>query len=67
MTVLNADDLDLCTLVWITASYVVANLDDLLPRYDHFVNAASTPTHRLMTLLVAVFVTSLVTWRPRRL
>jgi len=68
MTVLNADDLDLCTLVWVTASYVVANLDDLLPRYDNVIpNIASTDTLRLVTLLAAVSVTSLVAWRPRRM
>jgi len=68
MTVLNADDLDLCTLVWVTASYVVANLDDPLPRHDDFVNeAASAHTHRLVPLLAAIFVTSLITWRPLRL
>jgi len=66
MTVLNADDLDLCTLVWVTASYVVANLDHLLPRDNDFVvDAASTLTHRSVSLLAAILVTSLVTWRPR--
>jgi len=68
MTVQNADDLDLCTLVWVTASYVVASLDDLLPRHDDFVShAASTSASRLASLLAAIFVTSLVTWRPHNL
>ena len=40
MTVFNADDLDLSTLVWVTASYVVANLDQLLPRQNEFDTSA---------------------------
>ena len=69
MTVLNADDLDLCTLVWVTASYVVANLDQLLPRHDVPTPsvAAATSAHCLPPLLSAVFVTSLVAWFSRRL
>jgi len=66
MTVLDADDLDLCTLVWVTASYVVANLDDLLPRHnDYYTSAGSTLAHRLVPPLAAVFVTSVVRWRHR--
>jgi len=32
MTVLNADDLDLCTILWTTVVYCVSNLDTMLPR-----------------------------------
>lgn len=36
MTVLDAGDLDLCTIVWATASYVVASLDETLPRTGEY-------------------------------
>lgn len=32
MTVLNADDMDLCVIAWTVSAYTVANLDDMLPR-----------------------------------
>ena len=32
MTVLDPDDLDLCTVVFATAAYSVASLDEILPR-----------------------------------
>jgi len=53
--VLDADDLDMCTLVWATVSYVVANLDDLLPRHNDFAREeASTLAHRLVALLTEI-------------
>ena len=33
ITHLNADDLDLCAIVWTVVTYVVADLDEMLPRY----------------------------------
>ena len=52
---LDADDLDMCTLVWATVSYVVANLDDLLPRHNDFAREeASTLAHRLVALLTEI-------------
>ena len=32
MNVLDADDLDRCTILWATVAYTVANLDERLPR-----------------------------------
>lgn len=32
MTVLDRDELDRATILWATAVYSVANLDDILPR-----------------------------------
>jgi len=39
MTVLDADDLDLSTIIWATVAYVTANLDDLLPRTGEYPSA----------------------------
>lgn len=36
LTVLDADDLDLCTILWATIALTVANLDDLLPRSGEY-------------------------------
>ena len=32
MSVLNADDLDLCAILWAATTFSIADLDDLLPR-----------------------------------
>jgi carboxypeptidase Q len=45
MTVLNADDLDMCTVIWATVAYVVASLDDLLPRTGDYVVSDAAGSH----------------------
>ena len=32
MSMMDADQIDLCTITWTAATYVIANLQDMLPR-----------------------------------
>jgi len=54
MTVLNADDLDHCTILWATVAYTVANMDTILPRTgDAYVNAGVTMSHSPLLTIIA--------------
>jgi carboxypeptidase Q len=59
MTVLDADDLDMATVLWATVAYTVASLDDILTRDNdypliNFSPRAVVSSH--MTSVVAVFL-----------
>jgi hypothetical protein len=38
---MNANDLDLCTILWATITHVVGNLDEILPRHDDVIPVSS--------------------------
>jgi len=58
MTALDRVELDHCTAVWATVAYAVANMDELLPRTNDYVDAAVTQQSMnvIGTLLVAALV-----------
>jgi carboxypeptidase Q len=66
MTVQDADDLDMCTVVWATVAYVVASLDDLLPRTGDYVvsDAAGSQLHYTSagSLSIILVLAAVATW-----
>ena len=62
MSVLNADDLDLCTALWAVTVYSVASLDTLLPRDQSPVTSAALPvmSHPAMLLAAAAILCAAV-------
>ena len=64
MTVLNADDLDKCAILWATVAYSVANLDDILPR--GVVNSALPGPQNNCWLPSFLFAVSLALWLARK-
>jgi hypothetical protein len=74
MTVLDADDLDLCTILWATVALTVANLDDILPRSGEYPIVTTTENNisagscvlshswQLMIVLQAAVVTVFISF-----
>jgi carboxypeptidase Q len=58
MTVLNADDLDMATLLWATIVYTVGCLDDNLPRTEYEINGAPPALSAASTLLIAAVLSA---------
>jgi hypothetical protein len=65
MTVLNADDLDLCAILWATVAYATANLDDLLPRSGEYpvdrLNVGST-YYIHYNVVCSIITTGIMLW-----
>jgi hypothetical protein len=54
MTMMDADDLDECTIVWTSAAFVIANTEQRLPREGETVDAGVLlqPSAVLISLLL---------------
>ena len=61
LNVLDADDLDLCTIIWATIAHVVANLDVNLQRVDEIlVSGVQRPAFSCSFLAIVLSLSVLI-------